>query len=157
MSGRRKISRREFVAGMATTAAAACLPGAAALPAFAQQGRGPQERVEFKAVPFALENVRLLDGPFLEGAKANQKYLLSLPVERLVHNFRVTAKLPSSAEPPGDGNRPRWSCEDILQEDTIFRRARLGMRARATRRSRKKAMQWWRSLRSARRRWATDT
>jgi len=106
MSGRRKISRREFVAGMATTAAAACLPGAMALPAFAQQGRGPQERVEFKAVPFALENVRLLDSPFLEGAKANQKYLLSLPVDRLVHNFRVTAKLPSSAEPLGGWESP---------------------------------------------------
>ncbi len=61
------------------------------------------------AMPFPLEQVRLLDGPFLDAARTNQQYLNSLPKDRLVHNFRVNAGLPSSAEPLGGWEDP--SCE----------------------------------------------
>src|SRR5919205_548870 len=53
--------------------------------------------VALKAVPFALSDVRLLDGPFQRD------------VDRLLHNFRVNAGLPSSAQPLGGWEEPK--CE----------------------------------------------
>ncbi|MGD0815717.1 MAG: beta-L-arabinofuranosidase domain-containing protein [Verrucomicrobiota bacterium] len=57
--------------------------------------------IELKADPFPLEDVRLLDGPFRNAMLRDKAYLLSLDADRLLHNFRVTAGLPSSAEPLG--------------------------------------------------------
>jgi uncharacterized protein len=81
---------------------------AGGMPAMPPQrdARGPREHVEFLAVPFPLDQVRLLDGPFLDAAKINQKWLESIPVDRLVHNFRVTSNLPSSAQPLGGWEAP---------------------------------------------------
>ena len=45
-------------------------------------------------MPFRLDEVRLLDGPFKDAMIRDQQYLLSLDVDRLLHNFRVTAGLP---------------------------------------------------------------
>ena len=67
------------------------------------------EKVAFKAHAFDMNQVRLLDGPMKELLERNRKYLLSLSVDRLVHNFRVNAKLPSNAEPLGGWEAP--SCE----------------------------------------------
>jgi len=58
-------------------------------------------RVEPVAQPFALERVRLLDGPFRDAMLRNQEYLLSLDPDRFLHMFRVTAGLPSTARPYG--------------------------------------------------------
>jgi len=105
-----QLSRREFVGTLAACAVASGLPrGGVFAPAVAgaAQEAGPQERIEFMAVPFPLEQVRLLDGPFLDAARVNQKWLESLPVDRLVHNFRVTANLPSSAQPLGGWEAPK--------------------------------------------------
>src|SRR5215469_3655985 len=110
---RQELSRRQFVSGVASGIAsaglAACLPksvsavavspAAAAAPPPQNFSRGPRERIRFKAVPFPLEQVRLLDGPFLDAARVNQEWLESLPVERLFHSFRVNAKATSTAEP----------------------------------------------------------
>jgi DUF1680 family protein len=108
-----KISRRRFVANLMSSAAFAGLaPSAlwAGRAAFRQDRRRPTpDRVEPQARPFALGQVRLLDGPFLEAAKANQAYLHTLPVERLVHNFRVNAGLPSATQPFGGWEAP--DCE----------------------------------------------
>ncbi len=60
-----------------------------------------------KAQPFNLEDVRLLDGPFREAMLRDKKYLLSLDADRLLHMFRVTAGLPSSAEPYGGWEAPK--------------------------------------------------
>jgi uncharacterized protein len=79
----------------------------AALPP--QRPRGPHELVEFKATPFPLNQVRLLDGSFLKATHTNEEWLESLPVDRLVHNFRVNASLSSSAEPLGGWEAP--DCE----------------------------------------------
>ena len=46
---------------------------------------------------FALSDVRLLDGPFLEAQKRDLAYLLSLQPDRMLHNFRVNAGLPPKA------------------------------------------------------------
>ena len=119
MKSRNRISRRQFVSGMVSTAAIACMPrlvsGAAPAAALAtteqarQRPRMGQNRIPMPSTPFPLEQVRLLDSPFLEAAKTNQQYLMSLPNDRLVHNFRVNVGIPSSAEPLGGWEDPK--CE----------------------------------------------
>ena len=63
-------------------------------------------KVAFKAVSFQLEDVRLLDGPFKDAMVRDQAYLLSLEPDRLLHMFRVTAGLPSTATPLGGWESP---------------------------------------------------
>jgi DUF1680 family protein len=60
-------------------------------------------KVAFKAVSFQLEDVRLLDGPFKDAMGRDQQFLLSLEPDRMLHMFRVTADLPSTATPLGGG------------------------------------------------------
>jgi uncharacterized protein len=67
------------------------------------------EVVEPQASAFPMKNVRLLPGVFSAAAEANRKYLKTLPPDRLLHTFRLTAGLPSSAEPLGDWEKP--DCE----------------------------------------------
>ena len=50
---------------------------------------------------FDLKDVRLLDGPFKEAMERDRRYLYDLDSDRLLHMFRVTAGLPSSAEQLG--------------------------------------------------------
>ncbi|HTU34828.1 MAG TPA: beta-L-arabinofuranosidase domain-containing protein [Candidatus Acidoferrum sp.] len=109
--------------GLASAALAASLPksfGAMVSPVSAsepaklpavppQRFHGPHEFVEMKATAFPLNQVRLLDGPFLKATQVNEQWLESLPVDRLVHNFKVTANLSSSAEPLGGWEAP--DCE----------------------------------------------
>src|SRR5580658_11136040 len=112
------VSRRQFVSAVMSSAALACLPktvGAFTSDALEnappQGGRhqGPDARVTLLAAPFPMAQVRLLDGPFLDATKANVQYLHSLPVNRLLHNFRVNAGLASTAEPLGGWEAP--DCE----------------------------------------------
>lgn len=86
-------TRREFLAGAAFAAVSRATPGPAPL----------------RAREFARTEVRLDGGPCLEAQKANRRVLDRLPTDRLVHNFRVNAGLPSSAEPLGGWERP--DCE----------------------------------------------
>jgi len=65
--------------------------------------------IPLRAQPFALEDVRLLDGPFRHAQDLDRQYLLSLDVERLLHAFRLNAGLPSSAQPLGGWEEPK--CE----------------------------------------------
>ena len=62
-----------------------------------------------KAYAFSLKDVRLLDGPFKHAMELDQKYLLGLDPDRLLHNFRRNAGLPSSAQPLGGWEEP--NCE----------------------------------------------
>ncbi len=64
--------------------------------------------VRFKALPFPLEDVRLLDSPFRDAMVRDQRYLLDLDPDRLLHNFRVSAGLPSTARPLGG-----WEAPDV--------------------------------------------
>ncbi len=61
------------------------------------------------AEPFPLTQVRLLDGPFQHAMELDRKYLLSLDPDRLLHNFRTNAGLPSTAKPLGGWEEPK--CE----------------------------------------------
>jgi DUF1680 family protein len=64
------------------------------------------EPVRLTARPFPLTAVRLLDGPFAQAQQRNRDVLLQLDPDRLLHMFRVTAGLPSQAEPYGGWEAP---------------------------------------------------
>ena len=66
------------------------------------------DKIETAAQPFPPEVVRLLDGPFKDAMARDQAYLLSLDPDRLLHNFRVNAGLPSTAQPLGG-----WEAPDV--------------------------------------------
>jgi DUF1680 family protein len=111
------ISRRKFVATAAVVGAGAVLRAPAF--AFEDQGTGASSAAASKAVThevvvpqassFSMQNVRLQPGAFSTAAEANRKYLKTLPPDRLLHTFRLTAGLPSSAEPLGEWEKP--DCE----------------------------------------------
>jgi DUF1680 family protein len=65
--------------------------------------------VPLKVHAFPLQDVQLLEGPFKHAMELDQQYLLALDVERLLHNFRVNADLPSTAQPLGGWEAP--DCE----------------------------------------------
>lgn len=108
------MNRREFVA---TTAAAGATFFASGH-AFALHGDpliqtsppspnvANRQAVPFEAVSFPMKNVRLGPGSFSAAADANRRYLKTLPPDRLLHTFRLTSGLPSSAEPLGDWEKP---------------------------------------------------
>jgi hypothetical protein len=66
-------------------------------------------KIAIMAHPFSLKNVRLLEGPFKEAMERDRTYLHELEPDRLLHNFRVNAGLPSTAQPLGGWEEPK--CE----------------------------------------------
>jgi hypothetical protein len=62
-----------------------------------------------KLRPFSLGDVTLEAGPLQQARDWNRGYMLRLPNDRLLHNFRVNAGLPSSAIPLGGWESP--TCE----------------------------------------------
>jgi DUF1680 family protein len=123
----KNVSRRGFAAACAT----GMLAAKQATPPTAQpaqntnappkRGLPPEtppfgETIEFKRklVPakvhaFRMSQVRLLPGAFADSQEANFGYLKRLDSARLLHNFRVNAGLPSSAQPLGGWEKP--DCE----------------------------------------------
>lgn len=98
-----QFSRRNFLASMA---------GAAAIAPVWSQGPAPVRVGVRRAIspwrvrPFALEDVRLHDGPWLSALETNREYMLTLDPDRLLHMFRVTAGLASTAQPYGGWEAP---------------------------------------------------
>lgn len=66
-----------------------------------------QPVVSISAQPFALHEVRLLDGPFKAAMERDGKYLLDLEADRLLHTFRLNAGLPTTAKPLGNWEDPK--------------------------------------------------
>ena len=58
---------------------------------------------------FALSDVTLESGPLAQAREWNRGYLMRLPNDRLLHNFRVNAGIPSAAKPLGGWEAP--TCE----------------------------------------------
>src|SRR5262249_19078773 len=89
-------------------------------PANPQQRRGTMQEVppfegplDFKSSatppkvqPFPMAQVRLLAGPFKDAQEWNRASVTQLPTDRLLHNVRVNAGLPSSATPFGGWEKP---------------------------------------------------
>jgi hypothetical protein len=57
--------------------------------------------------PFGMTQVRLLPGAYKDAEEWNRGYLHRLPADRLLHNFKLNAGLPSSAEPLGGWEEPK--------------------------------------------------
>src|SRR6478672_1606188 len=93
-------TRRSFIARAAATLSVPLWPRVSAL-SFQARDAG-----RIKARPFELKQVRLRRGPFLDAAEVNRKYMASLNPDSLLHMFRVTAGLPSSAKPLGGWEQP---------------------------------------------------
>lgn len=60
-----------------------------------------------KVDPFPMSQVRVLAGECKDAQEWNRGYLNRLPADRLLHNFRLNAGLPSSAEPFGGWEEPK--------------------------------------------------
>jgi hypothetical protein len=113
-----RLSRRNFLTAVAGAAGSTLLPRTI----FASPAQDPianvtqkdgkpfsREKVQWKAIPFPLKQVRLGEGPCKIAMEADHQYLRSLPPDRLLHTFRITAGLPSSAQPLGGWEAP--DCE----------------------------------------------
>jgi hypothetical protein len=119
----RNLSRRKFLGTAAAASAAALLPGQAMAGAKSKQAEAAAdedtanrtltsssvEKVAWKARPFSMTDVRLLPSFFKEMSELNRSWLYSLPNERLAYNFRVTAGVPTDADPLGGWEAP--DCE----------------------------------------------
>jgi DUF1680 family protein len=117
----KKFSRRQLgKAALAGGAAASFLNSPqilnAQMPAKTPEVLPFGETINFtrKAAPkrvaaFSMEQVRITDGPYKQASDVNLAYLQRLDVDRLVHNFRVNAGLPSFAKPLGGWEAP--DCE----------------------------------------------
>ena len=100
----RRVARRTFVSMTALAAAAAARWSHPVLAAPGE--RAAEERDRIPVRPFPLSAVRLRAGAALEALEVNRRYLLSLDSERLLHMFRVTAGLRSTAQPLGGWEAP---------------------------------------------------
>ncbi|HWR36226.1 MAG TPA: beta-L-arabinofuranosidase domain-containing protein [Clostridia bacterium] len=109
------VTRRRFLGTAAAAAGVALLPDQIlaspfqdpVLNTFQKDGKTvSHEKVPWKVSPFPMKQVRLLDGPFKQHMEANRRYLHALPVDRLVHTFKINAGLPSSAQPFGGWEAP---------------------------------------------------
>ena len=58
------------------------------------------------ALPFDRSRIRLRPGPVLDAAEVNRKFFLAQDPDRLLHTFRLTAGLPTTAEPLGGWEAP---------------------------------------------------
>ena len=113
------VTRRRFLGGAAAVSGAALLPSSG----FAQTAtthptadvavhdlaHSSVEKVQWKAEPFSMPEVRLLPSFWKDTMELNRSFLYSLPNDRLAYNFRVTAGIPSDAEPLGGWEAP--DCE----------------------------------------------
>jgi uncharacterized protein len=115
---KKKMSRRQFIASTTVAGGAAFL----SKQLFAAPFQDPvlnttmkdgkpvsHERVSWHVRPFAMKQVRLGDGPCKQAMEADRQYLQSLPVDRLLHTFRINAGIPSTAQPLGGWEAP--DCE----------------------------------------------
>jgi hypothetical protein len=93
------MDRREFVA---TAAAVAAVPSRFPPPS----SRFPSTGISPRALPFDLHQISLGPGILRDGLELNRKFLLAQDPDRLLHMFRVTAGLPSTAEPLGGWEAP---------------------------------------------------
>ena len=102
------LTRRRFVAGAGAAAAATLLPNPLRGAAFQDPvlNAAGREKILWQALPFPIKQVRLLPGPCQQAQEANRRYLHTLPVDRLAHTFRLTAGIPSSAQPLGGWEKP---------------------------------------------------
>ena len=122
----RSLSRRKFMSAAVAAGAATLLPSTETVLAASRSQQAAAQavaddtanqnltnasiaKVQWKAKPFPMPQVRLLPSFWKDTMELNRSYLYSLPNERLAHNFRVNAGIPSDADPLGGWEAP--DCE----------------------------------------------
>ncbi|HEY6549206.1 MAG TPA: beta-L-arabinofuranosidase domain-containing protein [Vicinamibacteria bacterium] len=105
------MQRRDFLSRSALLAAlpAASRPAPALAATFLPEPGQAAPRPangRFRARPFPLARVRLGPGLYADALARNRTYVMGLEADRLLHMFRVTAGLPSRAEPLGGWEQP---------------------------------------------------
>jgi hypothetical protein len=97
---KRSPARRKFLARSAL--------GAAALAAFPRLSLGDARATPASPLisAFDLADVRLGEGPAKDAMLVNLRHLMAQSPDRLLHTFRLTAGLPTSAEPLGGWEAP---------------------------------------------------
>lgn len=114
---RKDFSRRRFSAWLMASPIAISLAGRAGAawnnvetpPVFQRIDKAEFTPLPSRANLFTSQNVRLAESPFLQAQRWNSGYLKRLDADRLLHSFRLTAGLPSSAKPLGGWEAP--DCE----------------------------------------------
>ena len=101
-------TRRQLLSGMATVATGAAI-GRLGFGQAAPPQSDARLFVAGRIEPFSMTQVRLLDGEFKTAAEINHVYLASLSTDRLLHSFRVTSGMTSTAKPYGGWEKP--DCE----------------------------------------------
>ena len=136
----RSLSRRKFMSAAVAAGAATLLPSTETVLAASRSQQAAAQavaddtanqnltnasiaKVQWKAKPFPMPQVRLLPSFWKDTMELNRSYLYSLPNERLAHNFRVNAGIPSDADPLGGWEAPDASCAATTSA-TIFPPAR---------------------------------
>jgi DUF1680 family protein len=66
-----------------------------------------RDEFALESTPFPMSQVRLLPGPCQQAADANRAYMERLGVDRLLHNFRLNAGLPTTAKALGGWESPK--------------------------------------------------
>lgn len=94
------MKRRDFLAATAASAAALALRRR---PAWRPE---PGPEITPLVRPFDLARVRLRPGPVQDAMLVNRRFLMAQDPDRLLHMFRVTAGLPSAAQPLGGWEAP---------------------------------------------------
>jgi len=90
------VSRRNFLKTTASVAGLSCIAPSAVVHALSAQEPG---HTSGRLEPFPLASVRLAPGIFKQQEEINARYLDSLAEDRLLHSFRITAGISSSATP----------------------------------------------------------
>src|SRR5690349_17462342 len=107
---KQSVTRRNFLSGVAAAGATGFVSSSVVADALQKTGAGEDTenrtltdaevaKVQWKAKPFSMTEVRLLPSFWKDTMELNRSFLYALPNERLAHNFRVTAGIPSSADP----------------------------------------------------------
>lgn len=110
-----QFSRRNFITTAASATGAALISKTLlaqdpVLNTIYKDGKPTQrEKVSWNVRPFPMKQVRLDNGPCKQAMEADQRYLHSLPTDRLLHTFRINAGIPSPAQPLGGWEAP--DCE----------------------------------------------
>ena len=102
----RDVNRREFLGAASLAALALGLPGRGVIADDTIRRGLPISAPRPLARPFELHDVRLRPGIQLTGLETNRRFMMGLEPDRLLHMFRVTAGIPSSAQPLGGWEAP---------------------------------------------------
>jgi DUF1680 family protein len=114
MCSRHPLSRRHFLGSAAALGGLMVLPRHlealqdAVMDIPVSANRAGYEKVLWRYRDFPMTQVRMRDGVLKNAMEINRAYLHLLPNDRLLHTFRLTAGLPSTAEPLGG-----WEAPDV--------------------------------------------